>query len=125
MTRPTNRTLWPSSVVLALFAAAACGTSAHGNPPSTVPAHVQTAAYLVTPVQASADPKTFAPYLTWGYPLTSDFSKVYASGIKTVLYVNPLMPEPGNSYEFQRIQELDVAAKDCGGNPVRAYRGTS
>lgn len=98
---------------------------AYRSAPSNVPAHVQTAAYLVTRQQAAADPQEFAPYVTWAYPLTSNFSKTQRAGIKTVLYVNPLMPEPGNRFEFKRSQELAVNARDCNGNPVRTYAGTS
>ena len=91
-----------------------------------MPAHVQTAEYLWTPQERAADPTAFARYLTYAYPLYQQFGRVQGAGIKTVLYVNPLMPEPGERFEFPAVtKQPKLQAKDCSGNPVRAYNGTS
>lgn len=101
--------------------------SKHVPPPRDVPSHVQTAEYLWSQVERTTDPSTYAPYLTWAYPLYNQFGRVRQAGIKTVLYVNPLMPEPTNKYEWPVAtrEHPELLAKDCAGNPVRAYNGTS
>jgi hypothetical protein len=97
----------------------------YNRAPSKVPAHVQTAVYLWTPQQENADPATFTPYVTWAYPLFRLFGATQRAGMKTVLYVNPLMPIPGNPYEYPSIQTTrsDLQAKDCSGDPTRTYAG--
>lgn len=98
----------------------------HQAAPRVVPAHVQTAEYLWTPQERAADPRQYAPFLTYAYPLYQQFGRVGSAGIKTVLYVNPLMPEPGERFEFPAVTaQPALQAKDCSGNPVRAYNGTS
>jgi hypothetical protein len=93
--------------------------------PAFVPAHVQTAEYLWTPVEKTTDPRTYAPYLTWAYPVYRNYAPVHAAGIKTVLYVNVLMPHVAGFPDYDGIagEYATVQAKDCSGNPVRSYRG--
>jgi hypothetical protein len=95
------------------------------HPPRQVPNHVQTAVYLWTPEQENADPAEFRPFVTWAYPLFRLYARVQRAGIKTVLYANPLMPVPGNSYEFPAFQgsRANLQAKDCNGDTVRSYDG--
>lgn len=101
--------------------------AAYVAPPKHPPAHVQTADYLWTPQERATSPQRYAPYLTWAYPLYSQFGSVHRSGIKVVLYINPLMPEPGESHEFPAItgKYQNLQAKACGGDTVRTYSGTS
>jgi hypothetical protein len=86
---------------------------------------VQTAEYLWSRQKTAADPKMYAPYLTWAYPLYRYFGDARRAGIKTVLYVNPLMPVPDNRSEFPLItgSYRNLQAADCGGSPVRSYGG--
>jgi hypothetical protein len=92
--------------------------------PHNVPAHVQTAEYLWTPEERQTDPHVYAPYLTWAYPLYSTAEAVHDAGIKTIFYVNPVMPQQGE-YEYRQLTGRygGVGAKDCGGNPVTTYGG--
>jgi hypothetical protein len=64
--------------------------------------------------------------LTWAYAKGDHYGVVHASGIKTVLYTNPLMPVSGNPYEYPLItgSYTNVQAKDCSSNPVTTYSGT-
>lgn len=92
----------------------------------SVPAHVQTAEYLWSKTEITADPQAYAPYLTWAYPTYSRFGAVRSAGIKTVLYINPLMPHTHSDYEYRSLS-ADFAgsqARDCNGQPVTAYSGT-
>ena len=96
----------------------------HAERPREIPAHVQTAEYLWTPVERDTDPRLYAPYLTWAYPLYSQAARVRAAGIKTIFYINPVMPQQGaREYEMLNGRYAAVAAKDCGGNPVSTYEG--
>lgn len=92
----------------------------------SVPAHVQTAEYLWSKVEITTDPRTYAPYLTWAYPTYSRFAEVRSAGIKTVLYINPLMPHTHSDYDYIRLSRdyPQAQARDCQGNPVTAYQGT-
>lgn len=95
-------------------------------PPSNVPAHVQTAEYLWSTTEESTSPSVYAPYLTYAYTKTSLLGLTHASGIKTVLYTNPMMPHNSGSYDMNEITGTytSMQAKDCSGNPVRTYSGT-
>lgn len=92
----------------------------------SVPAHVQTAEYLWSKTEITTDPQIYAPYLTWAYPTYSRFGAVRSAGIKTVLYVNPLMPHTHTDYDYIRLSRdyPQAQARDCQGNPVSAYQGT-
>lgn len=94
------------------------------NAPRSVPAHVQTGAYLITRQQADADPKEFAPYLTWAYSLSANVFKTYDAGIKTVIYMDPLVPGPEDRFAYGLIQNMGVEAKDCNGYPIRTGDGS-
>lgn len=96
----------------------------NARPPKHVPAHVQTAEYLWSPTKRATDPSTYAPYITWAYPLYSEGSAVRAAGIKTIWYVNPVMPQRGG-YEYSLLtgRYAGVQAKDCNGNTVITYNG--
>lgn len=95
-----------------------------GHSPQNVPAHVQTAEYLWSPTERQTDPRIYAPFLTWAYPLYSEAAQVRAAGIKTIFYVNPVMPSKGE-YEYSQLtgQYAGVRAKDCSGNDVITYDG--
>lgn len=92
--------------------------------PRNVPAHVQTAEYLWSPTERETDPSVYAPYVTWAYPLYVTADRVHDAGIKSVWYVNPVMPQQGE-YEYKQLlgTYASVQAKDCGGNPVVTYGG--
>ncbi len=92
--------------------------------PLNVPAHVQTAEYLWTPTERDTDPSIYAPYLTWAYPLYTKAVPVRAAGIKTVFYIDPIMPLSG-LYEYKQLTGRygGVQAKDCSGNAVSTYDG--
>lgn len=136
---PIHRLL-KAAAFAAAMAAAVLGCSAHsdarsargtphraaqsGHAPKNVPAHVQTAEYLWTPTERQTDPRIYAPFLTWAYPLYSEAAQVRAAGIKTIFYVNPVMPQKGE-YEYNQLTEqyAGVRAKDCSGNDVITYQG--
>lgn len=106
---------WPAAAALSL---------ARGSPPSHIPSHVQTAEYLWTPTERRTDPRLYAPYLTWAYPLYVKAQAVQDAGIKTIFYVNPVMPQQGE-YEYGLLsgKYAAVRAKDCSGNIVTTYKG--
>ncbi len=96
------------------------------HPPSSVPEHVQTAEYLWSSTERAADKSAYAPYLTWAYAVYSQYAEVRRAGIKTVLYVNPFVPEPMEKVEFPKImRHPELETMDCTGNAVRAYSGSS
>jgi Hypothetical glycosyl hydrolase family 15 len=138
---PRSRLFLKAAALVAAIAALGCqaqsdGQTAHGHYkparvtknagalPKNVPAHVQTAEYLWTPTERDTDPSVYAPYLTWAYPLYSKAQAVHNAGIKTVFYINPIMPQVGE-YEYKQLQGqyASVLAKDCSGNPVSTYQG--
>lgn len=92
----------------------------------SVPTHVQTAEYLWSKIETSTDPRTYAPYLSWAYPLYAQYAAVRAAGIKTVLYINPLMPHTHSDFDYIRLSRdyPQAQARDCQGTPVTAYGGT-
>ena len=92
-------------------------------PPVNVPMHVQTAEYLWSSTETSTDPTVYAPYLTWAYPIYSRFGMTQATGIKTVLYVDPIMPVSGHEYTDLTGTYSSVRATDCSGNLVTTYSG--
>jgi hypothetical protein len=95
----------------------------YSHRPADVPAHVQTAAYLQTPQTIAADPRRLAPYLTWAYPLYGKFTGVRAAGIKTIFYINPVMPQ-STQYEYTALQKFPgLTATDCSGRPISTYKG--
>ncbi len=92
-------------------------------PPVSVPMHVQTAEYLWSSQESSTNPAVYAPYLTWAYPLYTKFGVTQASGIKTVLYVNPLMPQTNYEYSDITGSYSSVRASTCGGSTITTYNG--
>jgi hypothetical protein len=114
----------PAAAATASAAQYAAALKQHVDPPAKIPAHVQTAEYLWTPQERSADPATYAPYLTWAYPLYGATQRVRAAGIKAIFYINPIMPQRTN-YEGSLLMGrfTDVQAKDCDGNTVATYGG--
>jgi len=114
----------PTRLLLLCAAALLFTLGAYDNPPSDPPQHVQTAAYLWTPGLAASDPSRFKPYLTWAYPLYSQADRVHDAGIKTIFYINPVMPQRGeHEYDLLTGQYADVGAKDCSGNASTSYAG--
>jgi len=93
-------------------------------PPAGAPAHVQTAEYLESPTEMSTNPSVYAPYLTWAYVLNSRAGMTRATGIKTVLYTNPIMPNRG-SYEYNTLSGSYPSARatTCGGSIVTTWAG--
>lgn len=89
-----------------------------------VPAHVQTATYLWSSTESATDPATYAPYLSYAYPLYNKMAKTQAAGIKVILYSNPIMPQQGDA-EYTSLQTTYAAveAKDCSGNVITDYAG--
>jgi hypothetical protein len=85
--------------------------------------HVQTGEYLWSSTETSTDPSRYAPYLTWAYPVYSRFGLTQAAGIKTVLYIDPVMPVSGHEYSELTGTYSSVRASDCSGNLVTTYSG--
>src|SRR5579872_620402 len=94
--------------------------------PLTIPTtHVQTATYLWSSTEAATAPTTYAPYLTWAYPLYNNMPATHQAGIKTIVYMDPVMPRP-SSYEYTDLSGTyaSVRATDCSGNVITTYSGT-
>jgi hypothetical protein len=136
---PRSRLFFKAAALVAAIAALGCQGRAAGHykparianaarsaAPHNVPLHVQTAEYLWSPTERDTDPRTYAPYLTWAYPLFTRAREVHAAGIKTVFYVNPVMPYHGG-YEYNTLngRYTGVLAKDCSGTTVSTYAGKS
>lgn len=87
--------------------------------------HVQTATYLWSSTESATNPTVYAPYLSWAYPLYSKMLATYESGIKTIVYIDPIMPL-NNSYEGSDLNGTysSVRATDCSGTPITTYSGT-
>jgi hypothetical protein len=86
--------------------------------------HVQTATYLFSSTEAATAPSTYAPYLTWAFPLFTKMFVTHQAGIKTILAINPVMPENGE-YEYTNLTGTypSVEAADCSGNTITTYNG--
>ncbi len=93
--------------------------------PSNVPMHVQTAEYLTSSTETAANPSVYAPYLTWAYTLTGNLGKTQAAGIKTVIYIDPVMPVAGQ-YEYTELAGVYSTARAtaCTGAYSTNYNGT-
>lgn len=90
-----------------------------------VPAHVQTGEYLWSSTELSTNPSTYAPYLTWAYVKPSLAASVKATGIKVIVYTNPLMPH-GTQYDKTLMDQSypGVRAQTCTGSLVTSWSGS-
>ncbi len=99
-------------------------TTATTTTTSGVPRHVQTAEYLLSSTEMNTNPSVYAPYLSWAYASGPRLGMTQAAGIKTVIYVTPIMPYV-NTYEYNTLKGTypTVRATTCGGGSIVTYNG--
>jgi hypothetical protein len=61
--------------------------------------------------------------VTYIYPRSADFATLHGCGLKTVLYVNPSMPQTDDLEHALMAASPDVQAKNCAGSPILTYNG--